>query len=45
MIARMTHAVTLDVMRSISENGDFELFANAADSSQIDRLLAEGSAG
>lgn len=45
MIARMTHAVTLDVMHSITENGDFDSFANAADGSQIDRLLAEGSAG
>jgi len=44
MIARITHAVTLDAMTSIIQDGHFEPFVNAADGDIVDRLLSEGSA-
>ena len=44
MIARLTHAVTLDAMTSIIQDGHFEPFVNAADGDIVDRLLSEGSA-
>ena len=43
MIARITHAVTIDAMRSISQDGSFDPFENAADGDAVDRLLSEGS--
>lgn len=45
MIARMTHAATLDAMRSITEDGSFDGFSNAANGQTVDRLLKEGSPG
>ena len=43
MIARMTHAATLNAMQSIVEEGHFEPFATASNGSTVDRLLSEGS--
>jgi 2-methylisocitrate lyase-like PEP mutase family enzyme len=44
MIARMTHAATLDAMSSIVQAENFEAFESAADGDLVDRLLTEGSA-
>jgi len=43
MIARMTHAATIDAMRSVIQEGNFGSFASAANGSEVDRLLSAGS--
>ncbi|MGA8261454.1 MAG: isocitrate lyase/phosphoenolpyruvate mutase family protein [Arenicellales bacterium] len=42
MVARLTHAVIRDAMRSMLEEGSFAIFSGAARGAEIDRLLLEG---
>ena len=43
MIARLTHAAIRDATRGMLENGSFAMFAGAAKSGEIDRLLLDGA--